>query len=149
VPTAAKSTAPKPTGPPKKNAGRSFGGNAGPDDDQEAARQEYRRQATRKNRQQERTHKLEERLETDERSEFDERQKSGRFLVRPPKLDAVHDGAGFLLGLFLYAMALNYIRGGAPATRGWLGAKFLNKPYTGELETLAPATPARPDTGGR
>lgn len=41
----------------------------------------------------------------------------------------VDDGAGFVLGLLLYALALNYLQGGAAQARGWIRAKFLNQPY--------------------
>lgn len=41
----------------------------------------------------------------------------------------INDGAGFLLGVVLYALALNYVQGGPGQARGWLSAKFLNKPY--------------------
>jgi hypothetical protein len=67
-----------------------------------------------------------------------------RVVRQTPRLDAVNDGAGFLLGLVGYALLLNYLRGGLPAVRGWFAAKFLNIPYTGELGDLAPAAPAAP-----
>lgn len=41
----------------------------------------------------------------------------------------VNDGAGMILGLILYALALNYLQGGAPQARGWIAAKFINKAY--------------------
>lgn len=47
--------------------------------------------------------------------------------VRGPGL--VNDTAGFVLGLLLYALTLNYLQGGSAQVRGWLRAKFLNQPY--------------------
>lgn len=53
-----------------------------------------------------------------------------------------------LLGMVTYAVAINFIHGGWPQVKGWLGAKFLNKPYkpapaatssTGATSTPAPA----------
>src|SRR2546421_8321563 len=49
------------------------------------------------------------------------------------------DGAGFVLGLIVYALGLNFIRGGWPAVAGWFGAKFINKPYTGPVSQVTPA----------
>lgn len=57
------------------------------------------------------------------------------------------DGAGFLLGVFAWAVVLNFLRGGGPQVRQWLKAKF-----TGEVSADpaagtpagAPATPASP-----
>lgn len=46
--------------------------------------------------------------------------------LRPTKLSA-SDGAGFLLGLWLYALALAYLREGPAGPRRWMAAKFLNK----------------------
>lgn len=37
-----------------------------------------------------------------------------------------NDGAGFLLGLFAYALLANYLRYGVPGVKGWLSAKFIN-----------------------
>jgi hypothetical protein len=42
---------------------------------------------------------------------------------------AVNDGAGFVLGALVWALVLAYLRGGPPMVKGWLRAKFLNKPY--------------------
>jgi len=39
----------------------------------------------------------------------------------------VDDGAGLLLGIFAWAVALQYFRGGMPQVREFLAAKFLNK----------------------
>jgi hypothetical protein len=46
--------------------------------------------------------------------------------LRPTKLSA-SDGAGFLLGLWLYALGLSYLREGPAGPRRWMAAKFLNK----------------------
>lgn len=53
-----------------------------------------------------------------------------------------NDGAGFLLGLLAYALMANYLRGGTPAVRAWLAAKFLNR--AGSAGTPVAATPPRP-----
>jgi hypothetical protein len=50
--------------------------------------------------------------------------------LTPPSRWSSADGAGFLLGLFLYALVLNTIRYGPAGPRAWLAAKFLNKPDT-------------------
>lgn len=49
--------------------------------------------------------------------------------LTPPRRLSVHDGSGFLFGMLAYALVLNGIRYGTPGVRGWLSAKFLNKPY--------------------
>jgi hypothetical protein len=49
--------------------------------------------------------------------------------LRGPGL--ANDGAGFVLGLVLYALVLNYLQGGAGQVRGWMKAKFLNQPWGG------------------
>lgn len=59
---------------------------------------------------------------------------SGRsWRPKPPKADSA---AGFLLGLALYPLVINYMKGGLPAVKGWFAAKFLNRPYN-----AAPAAP--------
>lgn len=40
---------------------------------------------------------------------------------------AANAGGGFLLGLFTWALAMNYLRGGSPQVRKFLAAKFLNR----------------------
>jgi hypothetical protein len=55
----------------------------------------------------------------------------------------VDDGAGFILGLVAYALLVNYLRGGVPAVRGWLAAKFINRPYMG-ASAGSPAQAAPP-----
>jgi hypothetical protein len=54
--------------------------------------------------------------------------------VRGPGL--VNDGAGFVLGLILYALVLNYVQGGPSQARGWIAAKFLNRPFSKDLKTV-------------
>lgn len=57
-----------------------------------------------------------------------------------------NDGAGFLLGLFAYALVANFLRNGAAGSRGWLAAKFLNRPMgAASAKPNAPAKPAGPD----
>lgn len=53
---------------------------------------------------------------------------------------AVDEGAGFLLGLFVYALGVSYLRGGTAGVRSWLAAKFLNR-------TTAPPAPTPAATG--
>lgn len=58
------------------------------------------------------------------------------------------DGAGLLLGVFAWALILNFVRGGPAQARGWLAAKFLNKPYqvakTFGSESIPAARPSAP-----
>lgn len=54
----------------------------------------------------------------------------------------VEEGAGLLLGLLAWALVLAYFRGGPAAVKGWLAAKFLNKPY--KPATSTPAAPGLP-----
>jgi hypothetical protein len=39
----------------------------------------------------------------------------------------VDDGAGLILGLFAYAVVLQWFKGGAPQVKRFLAAKFVNK----------------------
>lgn len=41
------------------------------------------------------------------------------------------NGAGVLLGMLGYAVLVNFLHGGPAQVRGWMAAKFLNKPYQG------------------
>jgi hypothetical protein len=49
------------------------------------------------------------------------------------------DAGGFLLGLIGYALLWNFIQGGNAQARGWLAAKFLNKPWGIEEGAKQPA----------
>lgn len=78
---------------------------------------------------------------------------AGGFSV--PKTELGHQGAGFLLGLFSYALVLNYLRYGWAGDTAWLKAKFLNQtsklPAAGGTTVLVPnagLTPAGAPTGG-
>ena len=56
---------------------------------------------------------------------------------------------GAITGLFAWAFAINWIRGGQAQAFGWFGAKFFNEPYAA-ASSPAPATPAPvPAPGGR
>jgi hypothetical protein len=50
------------------------------------------------------------------------------------------DAGGFLSGLALYAVVMIYIRYGPAGWKGWLSAKFLNKPLTGANGASGPTT---------
>jgi len=58
----------------------------------------------------------------------------GRLRLTPPRRLTARDGAGFLGGLLLYVLGLNYLRHGPEGVKGWLGAKFLNRPYVAESD---------------
>jgi hypothetical protein len=61
-----------------------------------------------------------------------------------PAVSIPGNGAGFLLGLVGYALLVNFMRGGMPQVKGWIGAKFLNKPYQGStVEATAGGQSAR------
>jgi hypothetical protein len=51
--------------------------------------------------------------------------------LTPPKRLNGGDLAGFMTGLLLYTLALNYIRFGKSGVTGWLSAKFLNRVTVG------------------
>lgn len=55
---------------------------------------------------------------------------AGRISVLPPRRLTAKDTSGFVIGLFCYVLALNYVRHGPEGVRGWLAAKFINKPWT-------------------
>lgn len=55
---------------------------------------------------------------------------AGRLSLLPPRRLTARDGSGFLFGLLLYVLGLNYVRHGPDGVKGWLSAKFLNKPWT-------------------
>lgn len=46
-----------------------------------------------------------------------------------PRRPGAGDVAGFGAGLVLYVLVLNYIKHGPAGVTGWLGAKFLNRPF--------------------
>ncbi|MEN8672579.1 hypothetical protein [Nocardioides sp.] len=50
------------------------------------------------------------------------------FTLTPPKKLDAGDVGGFLAGLLVYTLALNYIRSGPEGITAWLRAKFLNEP---------------------
>lgn len=52
--------------------------------------------------------------------------------LKPPRTVNVHDSAGFAFGLIVYALVVSYIRYGSAGPKGWLAAKFLNKPIQGD-----------------
>lgn len=37
--------------------------------------------------------------------------------------------SGFLVAMFIYPLAVNFIKGGPPRMWGWIKAKFINEPY--------------------
>jgi hypothetical protein len=47
-----------------------------------------------------------------------------------PRASVVDNGAGFLLGLFGYALLINWIRGGPGQSWAWVKAKFVNQADT-------------------
>jgi hypothetical protein len=55
----------------------------------------------------------------------------GRAPAQPArKRRAGHALGGVVVGLFGWAFAMNWIRGGKAQAFGWVGAKFINVPYT-------------------
>lgn len=67
--------------------------------------------------------------------------------LRIPRTASAKDAGGFAFGLLLYAITVSYIRYGATGPKGWLSAKFLNRPLQGD--DLAPIAPGatQPGTG--
>lgn len=59
-----------------------------------------------------------------------------------------NDGAGILLGMFAYALLVNYLAGGVAGTRAWLSAKFLNRPNGHAAVPRQPTTAAAPSGPG-
>jgi hypothetical protein len=54
-----------------------------------------------------------------------------------PSLPSIpRNGAGVVLGVLVYAVLINYLRGGTPQVRAWFGAKFLN--HTAGTGTAGP-----------
>lgn len=50
----------------------------------------------------------------------------------PPRSVNARDWGGFAFGLILHALVVSYIRYGKEGPKGWLRAKFLNRPIQGE-----------------
>ena len=63
-----------------------------------------------------------------------------RMTLTPPKRLGSGDLGGFLAGLLAYALVLNYLRGGPEGVKGWVGAKFLNRPYEAPAKPRAKAS---------
>lgn len=53
--------------------------------------------------------------------------------LTPPSLRKLNaaDASGFAFGLVAYCLFINYLRYGPAGVRGWIAAKFVNKPLTG------------------
>lgn len=60
-----------------------------------------------------------------------------------PGGNVAEEGAGFLLGLFAYALLVNFLRAGPAGVRAWLAAKFINKTST---PATAPTNPSMSPT---
>lgn len=56
--------------------------------------------------------------------------------LKPPKKLDAGDIGGFLAGLLVYTVALNYIRSGPDGVTSWLRAKFLNEPNEDLADSL-------------
>lgn len=75
--------------------------------------------------------------------------RAARSASRSFPLPIPSDGGGLILGLILYALGYNFLAGGAPQARGWLAAKFLNRPYGAAPEgTAQPAAASAAGSGG-
>lgn len=59
------------------------------------------------------------------------RDAANKVTLTPPKRLNAGDASGFALGLVLYCLFINYMKYGPPGVRGWISAKFVNKPLTG------------------
>lgn len=68
---------------------------------------------------------------------------SYRPTLSPPT--RARNAGGFAFGLLLYTAAITYIRYGPAGWKGWLSAKFLNKPLQG-LPTSKGGPPQQPTT---
>jgi hypothetical protein len=51
--------------------------------------------------------------------------------LTPPRRLTAGDASGFAAGLVLYCLFINYLKYGPKGVRGWISAKFINKPLTG------------------
>lgn len=45
--------------------------------------------------------------------------------------EKLQSASGFVLGVLLWALAVNFLRGGPAQAKGWLRAKFINEPMQG------------------
>ncbi|MFP5372391.1 MAG: hypothetical protein ACLGI3_16810 [Actinomycetes bacterium] len=54
-------------------------------------------------------------------------QRGAPAIFRADGLRAANTGGGFVLGMFVYVIGLNYLREGKPGVQKWLKAKFLNE----------------------
>lgn len=54
---------------------------------------------------------------------------------RTARQQTAHEVGGLLFGLIVYSLVINGIRYGTPGVKGWLSAKFVNRPMQG----LAPS----------
>lgn len=68
--------------------------------------------------------------------------------VKGKGLDVAQNGAGFILGLFAYALLVNYLAGGVKGSRAWLAAKFLNRTSTEAAKPRSPIKPSAPSGAG-
>jgi hypothetical protein len=64
---------------------------------------------------------------------------AARRVASPGGPQVADTGAGVILGAVLWALVLNWLRYGAAGARGWLSAKFLNKPMQVNAATSAGA----------
>lgn len=53
---------------------------------------------------------------------------ANKVTLTPPRKLSAGDASGFAFGLIAYALFINYIRYGPAGVRGWIAAKFINKP---------------------
>jgi hypothetical protein len=67
---------------------------------------------------------------------------SWRPTLTPPR--RVHDAGGLLVGMALYTVTITYLRYGPAGWKGWLAAKFLNRPMQGLPPSSLGAGTARP-----
>lgn len=65
--------------------------------------------------------------------------------MKPP--NRVADAGGFLTGLALYTVVVIYVRYGAAGWKGWLSAKFLNKPMASSTSGSAATKPTTKNGG--
>ncbi len=58
----------------------------------------------------------------------------------------VHEGAGFVLGVLVWTLALNFLQGGPDQAKAWLKAKFLNETSQPSGNVAGPAAPSSPSS---